>query len=106
MKFLPGPYAVGADATDLMGAPEGGRFVALDAPAANHYAFAVVVVQLSDAEPDSESTKRLQGTAQLLATAPDLLAMLQEIYAAEFGYGGWPSGPDIRDLILKAGGEA
>lgn len=82
MKYLRGPYVIGADATDLMGAPEGGRFVALDAPAANHYAFAVVVVQLSDADASTESSQRLQGTAQLLAAAPELFEAVRFLIEA------------------------
>jgi hypothetical protein len=100
-----GPYVVGDDCTDLMGAPEGGKFVALDAPAASHYAFAIVVVRVASDDPGSAFTKQLEGTARLLASAPDLLKMLERIYAAEFGYDGWPDGPEIRDLIISAGGQ-
>lgn len=71
MKNLhtPGPFTVGADATDLMGCPEGGRFVAIDAP--GHGALAVVVTRLSDDEGPNE---QLEGNARLFAAAPDLLA--------------------------------
>ena len=35
---------------------------------------------------------------------PELLAMLEAIYDAEFGYGTWPSECDIKAVIAKAKG--
>lgn len=99
MNYLPGPYVVGDDVTDLMAAPEGGKFVALDAPTASHYAFATVVVRVAGAEPGSARTKQLEGTARLLAAAPDLVKALR-VALAELGDYGRPSvRADLRALL-------
>lgn len=72
-----GPFSIGLDATELMCCPEGGRFVAIDAP--GHGALAVVVVRLSD---DTEDNPQLLGNARLFAAAPELLSALQDEHKA------------------------
>jgi hypothetical protein len=85
----PGPWVIGQESTDLMASPEGGRFHAIDAPAGNHYALAVVVTQL--AEPTEKSTEELQANARLLAAAPELLAALVALSTNPHG--------DLGDMI-------
>ena len=75
-KHTKGPWVIGQESTDLMACPEGGRFHAIDAPAGNHYALAVVVTQLSNDYPKGSRCEQLMANARLIAAAPELLAAL------------------------------
>lgn len=44
--------------------------------------------------------------AYLIATAPELLEMLEKIHEAEFGFGCWPTSDEIVAMIAKAKGGA
>lgn len=47
----------------------------------------------------------LGATIKLVLAAPKLLAMLEAVYEAEFGYSVWPDDREILALIKEAKGE-
>lgn len=107
MSHLPGPYVLGTeDISDMMSAPEGGKFVAIDAPAANHYAFAVVVVQVAGDAPDADRTNRLEATARLLAASPELLAAANAAVAYDKAINACGNSPATMSSFCTAQGES
>lgn len=57
-------------------------------------------------EIEAPGAPERSANARLIAAAPDLLAMLQQIADAEFGYGGWPEEKEVRAVIAKATGRS